>query len=306
MSGPRALRRLAAALLPARQLDLLRTLWHRSQAYDPRRLWLHRGHRALNAGAAADEIVLRPGLRLTIDPRAREPFEWFCFRSPEMVRELDGFLAGGADRHRLLDVGACHGLFALAFTQGRPGATALAIEPSPIAWEILEANVRSNPGARVTPVQAAVGAAPGVLRMRTSWHHLEALPPAGAGEDGPGVLTIPLRTLDGLCDEMAFRPDILKVDVEGYEISVLRGAGRILRQDRPLLFLEIHPQRIRELGGSLAELWAVLGETGYRALGPAGAPLDAAELDAFDATARLTCAPADGLSAQFPLQSDLA
>jgi len=294
VSAPRVLRRLAAALLPERPLRLLRTLWHRSQAFDPRRLLLHRAHRRLNAGAAADEIVVRPGLWLTIDPRAREPFEWFCFRSPEMVRELNGFLAGSADRHRLLDVGACHGLFALAFTQGRPGAAALAIEPSPVAWEILQANVRSNPGARVTPVQAAVGAAPGTVRMRYSWHHLEALPPTANGEDGPETLSIPLRTLDGLCDELAFRPDILKLDVEGYEISVLRGAQRILRQDRPLLFLEIHPQRIRELGGSPAELWTVLVEAGYRPLGPSGAPLDAAGLDAFDATARLTCAPAAG------------
>jgi len=136
--------------------------------------------------------------------------------------------------------------------------------------------------------------------MRYSWHHLEALPPAVNGEDGPETFSIPLRTLDGLCDELAFRPDILKLDVEGYEISVLRGAQRILRQDRPLLFLEIHPQRIRELGGSPAELWTVLVEAGYRPLGPSGAPLDAAGLDAFDATARLTCAPVDGLVLEPP------
>jgi len=303
VSGPRALRRLAAALLPERQLRGLRTLWHRAQAFDPRRFLLHRVHRKLNTGAAADEIVLRPGLRLVIDPRAREPFEWFCFRSPEMVRELDGFLAGGADRRRLVDVGACHGLFALAFTQGRPGAAALAVEPSPAAWEILEANVRGNPGARVTPLRTAVGAAPGTVRMRLSWHHLEALPEdaAGAADTEDGTLSIPLRTLDDLCDESDFRPDILKIDVEGFEIPALRGARRILRRDRPLLFLEIHPQRIRELGGSLAELWGLLREADYQPLGPAGKPLDAAAFAAFDATARLTCAPA-----QFPLQSDLS
>jgi FkbM family methyltransferase len=294
MSLQTFLRRFAAAVLPARPLQALRTLWHRGQTIDPRRLRLQRVHRRLNAGAVADEMVLRPGLRLTIDPQARESFEWFCFRSPEMVRELDGFLAQSAGCRRLLDVGACHGLFALAFTQGRPDAAALAIEPSPLAWEILEANVRSNPGARVTPVQTAVGAAPGVLRMSYSWHHLEAAPETAetaptAGS--PEMLSIPLRTLDSLREERAFRPDVMKVDVEGYEIAVLRGAGRILSEDRPILFLEVHPQRIRELGGSLRELGDLLGGYGYRLFDLHGAPLDSRRFAGLDATARLYCAP---------------
>jgi FkbM family methyltransferase len=215
-----------------------------------------------------------------------------------MVRELDGFLAHSAGCRRLLDVGACHGLFALAFTQGRSDAAALAIEPSPLAWEILEANVRSNPGARVTPVQTAVGAAPGVLRMHYSWHHLEAdadaEAAAGTGADAPGTLSIPLRTLDSLRDELSFRPDVMKIDVEGYEISVLRGAGRILSEDRPFLFLEVHPPRIRELGGSMRELVDLLTGHGYRVRDLRGAPLVDREVAALDSTARLYCVPEAG------------
>jgi FkbM family methyltransferase len=291
MSGLQLLRRLAAAVLPERPLRALRTLWHRAQAIDPRRLRLHSAHRRLNAGAAPDEIVLRPGLHLTIDPQARESFEWFCFRSPEMVRELDGFLARSAGCRRLLDVGACHGLFALAFTQGRPDAAALAVEPSPLAWEILEANVRRNPGAHVTPVQTAVGAAPGILRMSYSWHHLEAAPETSETPETPGMLSIPLRTLDSLRDEQAFRPDVMKIDVEGYEIAVLRGAGRILSEDRPILFLEVHPQRIQELGGAMRELGDLLGGHGYRVFDLRGAPLSEREIAGLDATARLYCSP---------------
>lgn len=235
--------------------------------------------------------MLRPGLRLAIDPQAREPFEWFCFRSPEMVRELDSFLARSAGCRRLLDVGACHGLFALAFTQGRPGTAALAVEPSPLAWEILEANVRSNPGAQVTPVQTAVGAAPGVLRMSYSWHHLEAAAETAAAAGAPGMLSIPVRTLDSLRDELAFRPDVMKIDVEGYEIAVLRGATRILGEDRPILFLEVHPPRIRELGGSLGELGDLLAAHNYRLFDLHGAPLESRGLAGLDATTRLYCAP---------------
>jgi len=62
-------RRLAAALLPEPQLRVLRTLWHRSQALDPRRLWLRRAFRRLNEGAAPDVLGLRRvGYRLTATP----------------------------------------------------------------------------------------------------------------------------------------------------------------------------------------------------------------------------------------------
>ncbi len=288
MSAAGKASRLLAALLPGRPVEALRRLWHRAQRLDPRRLHRRRVFRGLNRQAAAGEIVLRPGLRLAVDPRAREPFEWFCFRSPEMASELDAFLARSGDRHRFLDVGACHGLFSLAFAQDRPAAAALAIEPSPLAWEVLESNLHRNPGARVMPVQAAVGAAPGRLTMRYSWHHLEASPEA-AGE--PGAVEIPLRTVDLLCAEAEFRPDVVKIDVEGYELAVLRGARETLGESRALLFLEIHPARIAELGGSIQELSLLLSELGYGVFDLAGTPVSPARFAAVDSVSRFLCQP---------------
>jgi FkbM family methyltransferase len=286
LSAAGRVKRLAAVLLPERPLRALRTLWHRTQALDPRRLLSWRRFRRLNRGAAADEMVLRPGLRLAVDPQAREPFEWFCFRSPEMVAELDAFLARAADRRRFLDVGACHGLFSLAFAQGRPDAEAVAVEPSPLAWEVLESNLRRNAGARVTPLQTAVGAAPGRLTMRYSWHHLEA-----SADGDPDAVEIPLRTVDLLCADLGFQPDLVKIDVEGYELAVLRGARGVLRASRPLVFLEIHPARIVELGGSVRELSDLLTELGYRICGLKGAPMPPARLAALDSVARFLCRP---------------
>jgi FkbM family methyltransferase len=283
-------KRLAAVLLPPKPLEGLRGLWHRAQTLDPRRL-RHRWHfQGLNREARPGEIVLRPGLRLAIDPRAREPFEWFCFRSPEMVRELDAFLALAAGRHRFLDVGALHGIFSLAFTQGRTGATAVAVEPSPLAWEVLQANLRLNREARVTPVQAAVGAAPGTLIMRSLWHHLLAAPEA---VDDPEAVELPLRTLDSLCGELAFRPDMMKIDVEGYELAVLRGAREILRNSRPILFLELHPERIVQLGGSLPEISALLTELGYRIFDLRSNPVSQARLAELYSVSRFCCRPSE-------------
>jgi FkbM family methyltransferase len=280
-------RRFITSHLREQQVRHLRTLWHRAQLLDPRRLWLHYAFRRLNADVAPGEMVLRPGLRLSVDPQAREPFEWFCFRSPEMVAELDGFLARAAGCRRLLDVGACHGLFSLVFTQGRPETRALAVEPSPLAYDILKGNIQRNAGAQITAVQAAVGAGGGRVRMRRVWHHFEAAPSTEESD----TISVPLRTLDDIREELAFRPDVMKVDVEGYEIFALQGARRILAEDRPLLFLEVHAQQLQELGGSMRELWDLLAEVGYRAMDLRDHPVSAAGFAAVESIARFHFLP---------------
>jgi FkbM family methyltransferase len=50
--------------------------------------------------------------------------------------------------------------------------------------------------------------------------------------------------------ELSFAPDVIKIDVEGHEASVLRGLTETLSA-RPLLFLELHPQFLRDHGAAL-------------------------------------------------------
>ncbi len=279
-------------------------LWHRLARWDPRRVWREVRFRRWNRGAGPQEMVVRPGLRLRVDARSREPFEWFCFRSVEMTRELDAFVRELPARRRLLDVGACHGIFSLAFAQGRPEARAVAVEPSAIAYSILAENIRLGGLDNVVARQVACGAASGTLRMRQTWHHLEALPPdlavpaAGAapapgdGEDG-AVVAAAMQSVDALCAELDFRPDLVKIDVEGYELAVLAGARATLGRLRPRLFLELHPQRLCELGGSVAEVVELLAGLGYGFHRPGGAAIGGREVAGREAVSRVLCAAAD-------------
>lgn len=279
-------------VLTALHLAGLYTLWHRLRSWDPRLLARAAWFRRFNRGAGADEIVLRPGFRLAIDPRSREPFEYFCFRSLEMSRELDAFLREMGARRRFLDIGACHGIFALAFAQGRPDTLALALEPSPPAHEVLAGNLDRNGLRNVILQQVAAGAAPGRIRMRQVWHHLEAVSHAEDEEGAEGVLDLPVETVDDLCARLDFRPDLMKVDVEGYELAVLSGARGMLARDRPRLFLELHPERLRELGGSAGEVVELLEGLGYRFRSLEGASLRAAAVASRESVSRIVCHPA--------------
>jgi len=279
--------RVLGAFLPGERVRSIRSAWHHLQRLHERFSGRKRRFERLNRGLPPDSILLRPGLQLAIDPRARESFEWFCFRSPEMVAELDTFLAWSGRAHRFLDVGACHGIFSLAFARSQPHGTALAVEPSPLAFEILQSNIDRN-GAAITAVRSAVGAENGKVEMRFSWHHLEV---CAEEPDGATVLSVPMRTLDDLCAERGFWPDLVKIDVEGYELPVLRGARRLLSETHPTLLLEIHPTRLQALGSSTAELFDLLAELGYGALTLGGVPLKLRAISSWESTRRVLCTP---------------
>jgi FkbM family methyltransferase len=71
----------------------------------------------------------------------------------------------------------------------------------------------------------------------------------------PTEITVPLRTVDEMVAEGTTAPDLMKIDVEGHELSVLQGASQTLGQHRPVLMMEVTRH--------LPEIDALLSELGY-------------------------------------------
>lgn len=77
-------------------------------------------------------------------------------------------------------------------------------------------------------------------------------------------------TLDSFCLRTGYQPQVIKIDVEGFEINVLRGASAILTRFRPIIFLSVHPKEIELMGQDVNDLKALLDELDYRILDAAG------------------------------------
>src|SRR5262249_18314122 len=73
---------------------------------------------------------------------------------------------------------------------------------------------------------------------------------------------IPVRTLDQSTAEMGCQPTVIKVDVEGFELNVLKGAKNLLRSS-VFWIIEVHPPQLQLSGDSEPELKAVLAEYGF-------------------------------------------
>jgi FkbM family methyltransferase len=192
------------------------------------------------------EISIREALHRTAD---------YLTRGSHFCRELAGATRtalGACLRECLndtdgpplvLDVGAFHGLFARAVLDCRQDATVHCFEPQPGACEVLLEWSRSYHHVYVHPV--AVGAKEGQIDL-----HVNEFGPAssvlGLAEACrrcfPVVgnvqrISVPVRTLDSMLHELDIQGHVhlLKLDVQGYEGEVLRGARELLARTRWLL-----------------------------------------------------------------------
>jgi FkbM family methyltransferase len=158
-----------------------------------------------------------------------------------------------------LDVGANVGVDVLQFAHwSRPDGRVIAVEPNPSARAVLEKHVRLNGlERRVEIVSAAVGAAAGEAALfavdADGMSRLGAPNPTLAGR--ATAITVPVVSLDDLCESRALAPDWLFLDIEGFEIAALSGARRLLttRRQSMSVVVEMHPDSWEVAGTSRAD-----------------------------------------------------
>ena len=222
---------------------------------------LEANYRKDNTGLRADTMVFRPGIEIRIHPDCRNSYEHFCYISPIMVDEMNCFLETSRRKEKLLDIGALHGVFSLAFAIQNPKRKVLAVDASPIAFARLLYNIKKNDLSNITPIECAISEEVGTLAMHYEWEHAVA-----AGTDhGSNIIVVPMTTGDNLCKSVDFRPDVIKIDVEGHEIKVLKGLAETIKEYSPLIFLEVHPKRIEEEGDSTSFMEHFFYELRYSA-----------------------------------------
>jgi FkbM family methyltransferase len=161
-----------------------------------------------------------------------------------------------------LDVGANVGAYALVLGQWvRPGGRVYAFEPAAEAFAGLARHVTLNRlDGIVVPLNVAVAESTGRAAFAVDGV-------SGANRLGHGAETVETVTLDDFCAREGLRPTVVKVDVEGAELEVLRGARETIRAAGPglVLLVEMHPTLWRELGISKHDLQAELERQGLRA-----------------------------------------
>ncbi len=175
----------------------------------------------------------------------------------------------------VFDVGANVGQTAARFVSAFPRATIYSFEPDPHSFAELRALAGTT--GRIEAINAAVGDADGsatffVNAFRQTNSLLKTAPGASQYLLDPGGLAlqsearVPLLTIDRFCADRGIdRIDVLKLDVQGYEIRALDGArGMLTRLAVPLIYLEVCLVRIYEDQPLFPDIYRYLFDRGYR------------------------------------------
>jgi len=154
----------------------------------------------------------------------------------------------------VVDVGGNLGVYACLAAKAQ-GTRVVVFEPAPENVDLLRKNLALNGVLdRVELVEAAVGDVQGELVIHLAKEnigtHSASRANAGAGADASSSVRVPVWTLDEHPATAPTRPSLetaclLKVDVEGYDGHVLRGARAFIEKVKPTLLIEYVPQHLR-------------------------------------------------------------
>jgi len=184
---------------------------------------------------------------------ARRIRETRCFYEIDL---LEYIAVRGPSGGTFVDVGANIGNHAVYFGKFLADFV-LAIEPAAAAADALEKNLSENDITACRVLRCGAGAQAGLARAVVEPTNLGATRlSVGAGG------TVPLTTLDEILRDLPGPPvRFLKIDVEGMELDVLRGARELLEQQKPQLCVELMTRPQYEAAEAL------LRGLGYRPLG---------------------------------------
>ncbi len=183
---------------------------------------------------------------------------FYRVHEPTVTKLLPGFVRQG---DTVLDIGANIGYYALLFSQlvGESGLV-VAVEPHPQNAHLLELNLKLNRVTNVKVMPVAVSDETGLAQMFVSsgsnWHSLH--PTEHTGQETILVQTV---TIDAIVAQLERPVNLIRMDIEGWEIKALKGAEGTLRRDRPSLVMEIHPNYMQQ--GEVQNFLVWLQSFGY-------------------------------------------
>jgi FkbM family methyltransferase len=219
-------------------------------------------------GGTPQQTPMPDGYVFPVDPGTLIGWHVRFFGSyePEVRAQIKRWLTPGGCA---ADVGANVGWHALLMaTIVGPGGRVFAFEPNDSTRERLNVGIHANHLDQIVVDSRALSdrigttgfAAPKAGELWDGTGHM-----TGATGDGPGADgTVSCVTLDAFVAERNLdRLDFLKIDVEGWELSVLRGASHTLAALAPAIVFEYDPAYIARCGGSAAALNACLAAAHY-------------------------------------------
>jgi FkbM family methyltransferase len=141
-----------------------------------------------------------------------------------------------------LDIGANIGLTALLLSSHCEAGHVYAFEPVPKSASFLRRNLTLNSVENCTVIEVALGDGETSTRFTQHGAQSMAVTERRQPQSTPDTITVAVTTLDKFASRHPdLRVDFIKMDVEGFEASVLAGGSQLIERDRPAILMEFNP-----------------------------------------------------------------
>ncbi len=169
-------------------------------------------------------------------------------------------------KFNVIDIGTNIGWVALNFAKISGSGVVIGFEPDPFNYEVCKVNMELNVLPNLTVLPVGLGEKSDVMTM-------EVRTPDNRGGNRVtpqgkfGSVSIAIEKLDDV-SMISSLPVIhlMKLDVEGYELKVLRGALNTLLKHKPILFIEVDDNNLKDQGDSAKALISFLELNGYMSI----------------------------------------
>jgi len=165
-----------------------------------------------------------------------------------------------------IDIGAHIGLYSVFFAK-LTGGKVYSFEPTPSTVDVLKETIRINKcNGQVTVIQAAVSEKPGTAVFFTSKTEdvstSNSLVDFDLGEayQREGSYEVTVTSVDEFVKDNNLTVNFLKIDAEGVELEVLKGARNTFLQQKPVAILGLHPFAYANKVSTLSQIWDLLVE----------------------------------------------
>lgn len=164
------------------------------------------------------------------------------------------------------DVGANVGYFTLLLASiVGPEGRVYAFEPEPTNFAFLERNIALNKFTNVTLIQKAVSDSTGNASLYLDANNLGSHTLSKNNTlMNAGKISVDTITLDEFFSTKNLMPNFLKIDVEGAEGLVFKGANRILSKENVKIVMEYFPHHLKNIGTDPKELLESLENKGFK------------------------------------------
>jgi FkbM family methyltransferase len=183
----------------------------------------------------------------------------------------------------LLDVGANLGFISLALLRRLPQLKIIAVEPGPKQFAYLSRTItRNNLSDRIKVVNAALSDKEGTIDFYI--HEGGDQAKDGIADTGRGErthkITVPCLTLNSLlASHNNTRPTTIKIDTEGAELLVLRGATETLSNSALTVFFELEASNLKAYPYSPTDVAAFIHKAGFTIQTLAGQPVEQGDIE---------------------------